>query len=292
MKEAILRRNIIILVAVTFLLLVAMSAVWFFLLVRPQREEIAKVEEEYSKRKAKADSLKSALEQERQAKDRLAYLKGQSFFFRGSEENPAVRGLYRRLYFGDINGNNPIQERNRQEVWRAWMNEYHYAYGPALQRELRSAADDLPTRRAPVLLEMPEIKVDAPPQKPEDVQAPSNGFLKPLSATNNGDLQVSVTGDFPSIVRFLERLNRSSFLLVVGNIKLEGYTPALKATFTITPYLVAAGEGVKLAGGQASGEAAEPGMEDDMFPDDEPPIEAEGSAVKIKNPRLTQNPGN
>src|SRR5690606_14265451 len=99
---------------VTFLVLVGMSAGWFFLLVRPQKEEMAKVEAVYTERKSKADGLKRALEAERQAKDKLEYLKGQTFFFRGSDENRTVSGLYRRLYFGDITGDTKINERERQ----------------------------------------------------------------------------------------------------------------------------------------------------------------------------------
>lgn len=297
--ETRIRRNIIILVVVTFLVLIGMSAGWFFVLVRPQREEIARVQTEYDERKAKADSLPTALEKERQSKDKLEYLKGQLFFFRGSDESRSVNGLYRRLYIGDIEGTSPLNQRDRQEAWRAWMNEYHYAYGPELGRELLRAAADYPTGQAPVLLTLPAIKVDDPPQRPEDVKAPANGLLKPLSATNNGELELVVTGTFQNILRFLERLNRSPFLMVIGNIKFEGYAPNLKATFKITPYLVAAGKGVKLTatGGAAApapgaGAPGEPGAPGDPGapPEAAPPADAEGSAVRIKNPRLSRQP--
>lgn len=290
--ETRIRRNIIILVVVTFLVLVGISAGWFFLLVRPQREEMAKVETEYTARKAKADGLKKAMEQERQAKDKLEYLKGQMFFFRGSDESRAVNGLYRRLYFGDIEGTSPLNERDRLEAWRAWMNEYHYEYGPALKLELMSAANDEPSRQAPVVITMSDIKVDDPPQMPEEVKGkiPPNGFLKPLSATNNGDLDITVTGSFPNIMRFLERLNRSSFLLVVGNIKLEGHSPSLKASFKLTPYLIAGGKGAKIA---AAAPAAPAEGDAGAVPPEgaapvTPPTENEGATVRIKNPRLSR----
>src|SRR5690606_35211641 len=101
-------------------MLIGMSAAWYFLLVRPQREQIASVQTEYDARKAKADSLQAALNKERQAKDKLEYLKGQLFLFRGSDDNRAVNGLYRRLYIGDIQGETPLNQRDRQEAWRAW----------------------------------------------------------------------------------------------------------------------------------------------------------------------------
>jgi len=287
--ETRIRRNIIILVVVTFLVMVGMSAGWFFLLVSPQNEKYASVQSEYEKRKGIADKLKTALEQERQAKDKLEYLKGQAFFFRGSDENRSVNGLYRRLYFGDIDGTTPIHERARQEAWRAWMNEYHYSYGPELRAELiRIAADT----SAPVLINMSDIKVDDPPQMPEEVKGkiPANGLLAPLSATNNGELDITITGEFPNIVRFLERLNRSSFLMVVGNIKLEGHSPGLKATFKLKPYLLASGKGAKLSAGAAAAPApaGDPGATpaDGAAPAPEP-AEA-GTAVRIRNPRLSQ----
>lgn len=285
--ETRIRRNNWILVIATFLILVVMCASWFFLLVRPQKEEMAKVEAEYTERKNKADDLQKALEAERQAKDKLEYLKGQTFFFRGSDENRRVNGLYRRLYFGDIEGTTKMHEREQQEAWRAWMNEYHYTFGPALKAELESAAAE-----AGVGIAYSDIKVDDPPQMPEEVKGkiPPNGLLKPLSATNNGDLDVTVTGAFPNIMRFLERLNRSSILLVVGNIKLEGSSPGLKGTFKLTPYLVASGKGAKLTatGGTApAAQAGEPGAVPPEGAEPAPAAEA-GSAVRIRNPRLSR----
>ncbi len=287
--ETRIRRNIIILVVVTFFVMVGMVAGWFFLLVSPQNEEYASVELKYTERKGVADKLKSALEQERQAKDKLEYLKGQAFFFRGSDESRSVGGLYRRLYFGDMEGTTKISEREREEAWRAWMNEYHYTYGPSLRNELKRIAAEAPA----VAIAMSDIKVDDPPQMPEDVKGkiPANGLLEPLSATNNGELDITVTGEFPNIVRFLERLNRSSFLMVVGNIKLEGNSPGLKATFKLKPYLVASGKGAKLTAGAAP--AAAPAGDPAATPAPAgdpaaPPPTEEGSAVRIRNPRLSQ----
>jgi hypothetical protein len=286
--ETRIRRNIIILVVVTFLVMVGMSAGWFFLLVSPQNEEYAAVEGKYTERKQVADKLKTALEQERQAKDKLEYLKGQAFFFRGSDENRAVNGLYRRLYFGEIDGDTPINERARQEAWRAWMNEYHYTFGPQLRAELLRIAGD---QSAPVSITISDIKVDDPPQMPEDVKGkiPANGLLEPLSATNNGELDITITGPFPNIVRFLERLNRSSFLMVVGQIKLEGHSPGLKASFKLKPYLVASGKGAKLTAGAAAAPAPAGDPAAAAAPADPGAAPAEAATtVRIRNPRFSQ----
>ena len=280
--ETRIRRNIIILVVVTFLALIGMSAGWFFVLVRPQKEEIATVTTTYQQLQTKASKLKVAQENERKAKDKLEYLNGQLAFFRGSDVSESTQGLYRRLYFGAIDGDKEINIAARQAAWRQWMNEYHSQYGPALQLELRRIA-----ALAGVFVPIPAIKVDDPPQKPEDVKTPNNGFLKPLSATNGGQITLTVSGNFANILRFLEYVNNSSILMVVGNIKLEGYQPNLKATFPITPYLIAAGPGTKLTA--TSAPAAGAGTDTDNPTVGNPTAtrpEAEGSSVKILNPRL------
>ncbi len=300
--ETRIRRNIIILVVVTFLVLIGMSAAWFFVLVRPQREKAATLTTEYDALKQKADTLKKSQEDQRLAEDKLSYLEGQLFLFRGSNDNAAVNGLYRRLYFGDIQGDSPVNQRDRQIAWRSWMNEYHSAngFGPALLQELRRAETD-----SLVGLKIGgdnKIVVDSPPQRPEDVTVPANGLLKPLSATNNGDLTLEVTGGFANILNFLQRINRSNILMVVGNIKLEGYQPNLKATFIITPYLIAAGKGVTItatggggaaAAGGPGGPGPGPGPGSPDAPGGPPaaapgPPGAAASTVKVKNPRLSQ----
>ena len=282
--ETRIRRNIIILGVVTFLALIGMSAGWFFVLVRPQKEEIAKVDTEYTALKDKAGKLKVAQEDERKAKDKLDYLQGQLAFFRGSDVSEGTQGLYRRLYFGAIDGDKAINIAARQAAWRQWMNEYHSQYGPALRLELRRIAE-----LAGVSAPIPAIKVDDPPQQPEDVKAPNNGFLKPLSAVDGGQITLTVSGDFANILRFLEYVNHSSILMVVGNIKLEGYQPNLKATFPITPYLIAVGPGIKLtATSTPAVNTGGTGPKEPTAPVVTAPTNSQGEVpvVKIKNPRL------
>lgn len=282
--ETRIRRNIIILVVVTFLVLIGMSAGWFFVLVRPQREEIARTETQYEELKTKASGLDKALKDKQVAEDRLNYLKGQLVLFRGGETNRAAQGLYRRLYFGDVAGDSAAQKAALDVLWRSWMNEYHYQFGPTLQAELKRAE-----AASQVALTMPAIKVDDPPQTPEDAKSkiPTNGFLKPLSATNNGTLSLEVAGTFQNILRFLENINRSSILMVVGQIKLEGYSPNIKATFPITVYLVASGPGapIKATSGAAPGGEGGGDGEGEPTPPTPPPTQNQAVVAKIKNPR-------
>lgn len=281
--EARIRRNIIILLVVTFVAIVGMCAGWFFVLVRPQREEIAKVDTQYQDFSAKAGQLKAAYGKQREAEDRLDYLTGEMAFFRGSDENRAMGGLYRRLYFYDPQAGTDVEKKAAQDRnWRAWMNEYHYAFGPAFLLEIIEARNA--TR---VGVPLPKIEVDDPPQMPEQVKIPTNGFLKPLAATNNGTVELKVTGTFGNILRFMDKLNRSSILMVLGNVKLEGYSPRITATFPVTPYLIASGPGAKisLATGGGDGDAAGPDPAGKQ-PDGAAPPEKTEAMMKIKNPRL------
>jgi hypothetical protein len=112
-------------------------------------------------------------------------------------------------------------------------------------------------------------KVDAPPRAPEDVVIPATGFFRPTSNTANGVLNTTVTGSLSNIMRFFNRINYSPVLMVIGTVKLEdastgastgqsgsgpetavattaGGPNRIRATFSVTPYLLAAGQGVKL----------------------------------------------
>ena len=80
--------------------------------------------------------------------------------------------------------------------------------------------------------------------------------------------------------------------MVVGNVKLEGNSPSVKASFKLTPYLLASGKGAKLTatGGAApAAQPGEPGADPAGGDPAAPPAEAEaGAAVRIRNPRLSR----
>lgn len=253
-------RNIYILAGVFVLLLVGMILGWFFVAVRPQREKIATTQKQYDDRKIVADKLKGNLAEQKKAEDKRRYLEGQLAFF---------RGRYRHFTYPELGvaGNeDPKQKAQRIATWRLFVREYFSEYGEALKQELIDAADaaDDPMDGRKFLLNT-QVKVDAPPKAPEDLTIPAHGLLKPTSASNGGVLNVTVTGSFAEIKNFFVRINRSPILFVVGNIKLDGASPTITATFTLTPYLVATGPGVKLAaaapaGGAGGGDPDAPGM--------------------------------
>lgn len=265
-KESLYKRRIIILVAVALVLWIGGVAGWYFGVLKPQKEELAKVAVAYQTRLATANRLDQAQKDQKKAEDRLAYLNGQLGF---------LRQRYRNLYFGDIGADYAsetlVQKANRETAWRAWMNTYYNGYGPALKRELENAA----TSSGVIINSM--ISVTPPPRAPEEVVPPGNGLLKPVVAGANnaaggtapqslppttapgtgspsvggagGDMSVSVTGTLPNILRYFDRLNTYATLVRVGSIKLDtdpGPPLRVKATFSITPYLLATGPGAKL----------------------------------------------
>jgi hypothetical protein len=248
-----------------------MIAAWFFALIKPLKETTAKTEKEYDDEAAVARTLQQRLDEKKKAEDRKIYLEGQLAYF---------RQRYRNLRFGDI-GSDPgnltdAQRSARIAAWRAQLNEFYAGYNNTLRATLVSIANE-----TGVTINIAPPKVDAPPRAPEDVTIPATGFFRPTSNTNNGALNTTVTGSLSNIMRFFNRINYSQVLMVIGTVKLEdastgGSTPQggsgaatpvattaggrnpIRASFNVTPYLLAAGEGVKLGAGTAAPAAGGP----------------------------------
>lgn len=246
MKETKLKRGIIISLVVTFVLLIGMVVAWNMVLIRPLKEEIAKAQDEYKKEKTDADRLKTALEKQAQAEQNAELVNLQLAYF---------RRRYRSLNFTD----DMTKPGVREAVWLRYMNEYFADYGLELRRELIQVANE-----TGVVINT-SVKVDPPPQLPEQVAPPPSGYLKPVTG---GALATTVTGPLPDIMRFLNRISQSPILMAVGNVKLDGFSPNIKASFTITPYLVGTGNEVKLPAGAAP---AAPAGEGETPPGETPP---------------------
>jgi Na+-transporting methylmalonyl-CoA/oxaloacetate decarboxylase gamma subunit len=269
--EGRIKRNIYILIGVTFVLLVGMIIAWFVRLIKPLKERTATVQQQYTERKAVADTLPTKLAAQKQAEDRTVYLQGQLAYF---------RSRYRNLQFGDIGTDmataTPLQKAARIQAWRAMLNEFYAGYSNSLRTTLINVAN-----QTGVTINIASPRVDAPPRAPEDLVIPANGFFRPTSNSNNGVLSASITGSLPNIMRFFNRINISPILMVIGTIKLDsanagggaggaGGTPGatnvnlattgepnqITATFTVTPYLLAAGSGVTLSAGGATATGA------------------------------------
>ena len=252
MTEVKIRRSIYILIGLTILILIGMSMGWLFVLARPQQDEIAIVEKKYNERKVVALTLTQNLKAQRIAEDKQRYVEGQLAFFRGSRETNWL-GRYRTFEFKELA--DPASETAEQRalrinVWKRQLNEYFSSYGENLQGSLLRRANAIGPlvalgERQKLIISFPGVKVDAPPKAPEDVVVPANALLKPTAGTGGGSLGVSVKGTFRQIKEFLNQINREPILYSVGNIKLEGVSPEITATFSITPYLLATGDGAQ-----------------------------------------------
>lgn len=224
------RRGIFLAFGITFALIVAMIVVWKLKFYDDVTQQITTANAALTTAKTEGAKLGSELKTAAQAKENLSLAKDELEYF---------RRRYRSLRFDLPPAANAPARLN---TWRGYMNEYAFNYGVEVRRQLINAANE-----TGVVLNT-SLKVDAPPQVPENVVAPPSGFLKPVTG---GNMTVDVTGDLGSILRFLERVNRSPILMTVGAIKLEGASPTIRATFTITPYLVATGPSIKLPAGAA-----------------------------------------
>jgi hypothetical protein len=291
--EGRIKRNIYILIGVTFLLLAGMIAAWFFALIKPLKERTAKTQQEYEARRAVAETLPAKLAAQKQAEDRRVYLEGQLAYFR-------LR--YRNLQFGDIGTDmataTPLQKAARIQAWRAMLNEFYAGYNNSLRTTLVNVAN-----QTGVTINIAAPKVDAPPRAPEDLVIPANGFFRPTSNTNNGVLNASVTGSLSNVIRFFNRVNISPILMVIGTLKLDSASAAatpggqggppnaatgtaatlaaggpnqITATFSVTPYLLAAGSGVTLS----AGAAATPGAPVGAPMDGAPPTAGPGAGAR------------
>jgi len=268
--EKIILRNIYIVIGVTVVLLIIMVGAWAKLLVSPQMEALAKAKQEYDAAKTEADKLPAAMVDRLRAEHEVRFVQSQLAF---------LQQRFRRLSF-DYQGKDLNDRATREVVWRRWLNEYHHGYGRDLSRELVAVANaanvDIKT----------EVKVVDPPQIPEEVMAPKNGLLKPTGAA---PLPVEISGALPNIMDFLNRINRSPiFMVVPSGLKLEGYSPNITVTFTLQPYLLAAGKNVPIqaaagaapapAGGAAPAPAAPPPAEAAPPPSSAPSESESGGA--------------
>lgn len=272
MTETKIRRSIFILIGLTVLILIGMVLGWFFVLVRPQKEKIAEVQGNYEKRKSVAEGLKNALDNQQKAEDKQRYVDAQLAFFRGNADTK-WQGRYRTFRFDDIGTDpsslSPEQKAKRNEVFGRALREGYSEYGKSLIAALLEQANAVPDDAGVKLIfNMPIPQVDAPPKAPEDIVVPPTGLIKPSSATGGGIMAATVTGTFNQIKDYFNRINRAPILFLIGNVKVASAaaaaagagaaaTPApvvagsatkpqqITASFTITPYMLATGEGAQ-----------------------------------------------
>jgi hypothetical protein len=242
MRETKLKRWILGIYIGMVVLLVAMVLVWKLRFYDKVNTEITDANTALTKAKAKALGLNDQLFAEAKANEKLALARSQVEYF---------RARFRHINF-DTSSPGAINA-----TWIRYMNEYFSDFGLEARRQLIASADETGVKINT------KIVVSAPPQNPEDLVSPPSGYLKPVTT---GSIEVTVEGNLPAVLRFFERVNKSPILMLVGNVKLEGVSPNIKATTTITPYLVAAGPSAQLAA-----PAAPPQTEGAPGPDGTPP---------------------
>lgn len=204
-----------------FVLIVAMVLVWKFKFYDPLISELATTTTDFETNKTQADKLDGALKTALLAQQRLDLASGELAYF---------RTRYRSLPF-DLTESPVVGQGPRNATWRRYLTEYASDFGLEARRQLIRAADESGVQIST------NIKVQAPPQNPEEVVAPPSGLLKPQTEA----LGVKVTGTFGSILNFFQIINKSEILMTVGNVKVAGTSPSIEAAFTITPYLLVSG---------------------------------------------------
>lgn len=253
-QEKKLRQSIWITIGVGIFLTIALAVGLVTQVVNKQRALIKAAQAQYTTQKAQADRLPEAQKAKQKSLDEKEYVTGQLAFF---------RQRYRSLPFAALD---PAQvttpglpddqkatltTSNRNVAWRRWMNEYSNGYGIALQRELIEAAN------ATGVVLRTSVTVGDPPRVPEECVPPTNSLFRPTG----GPLPVTIVGSLSNIMQFFNRINQSSILMLVNNdLKMTGYSPNLTATFSITPYLLATGEGAPVTAAAAAAAPATAGV--------------------------------
>ncbi|RYX81822.1 hypothetical protein EON83_22445 [bacterium] len=225
MREALLRRNITIIAIVSVVLAGLITLIMKLRFFDTVNADLTAATAAYEANKTEGGNLEKNLKNQRIAENNLIFAKEQTNVF---------RQRFRSLSFNldTTTGNGP-----REATWRRYLNEYYSDYGVDLRRVLIQAADE-----SGVILAT-SVKIQAPPQNPEEVVSPAGGFLKPLS---DASASMQVSGTLPNILRFFERLNQSEILMTTGStgatgVRIESGALGARATFNMTPYLVASG---------------------------------------------------
>ena len=229
-----------------FVLIVAMVLVWKFRFYDQKVADLKVANDALQTAQKDAGRLGSAQKAALLADQRLGYANGQLDYFR-----TRFRSLPLNVT-DETPGNGP-----RVASFQRILNEYSADFGLRARAQILRAYDQSGASAIDS-----KITISDPPQNPEDVKAPPSGFLKPETAP----LDVTLTGSFDNIVSFLQIINRSEILMSVGNLKLEGTSPTIKATFTLTPYLLVSGPSATQGtiaglGGAAAAPAAAGGEE-------------------------------
>jgi hypothetical protein len=243
-KEKKLKIQIIVVWVVAVLLGGGMAAAWAMVLMRPLNEQLLEANTKVGTLKQTAGKLPAARESLETARVREDHLNLQLAFF---------RNRYRSFDFGswDPSQNDDVNNKRREAIWRNWMREYSYNYGPRLWGEIHGAAN----ASGVTISSLTAIDVEDPPKGPENVAIPPNGFFKPT-----GPLNVTVAGTLDQILTFMRRIHEGQILMrVSGGLKLEGASPRVSTTLSIQPYLVARGQNVQLSAAAAAAAAPAPG---------------------------------
>jgi len=244
MSESALRNRNIAVVAIAFVLAIILALVWKLRFFDTVNAQLTTAQTNLVTQSATAKKLEASLTAQKIAEVNKDLAERQVAVF--------------RQRFRSLNYDLASSPGAREATFRRVLNEYFTDYGVELRRELIQAADE-----SGVIINT-SVKVQTPPQNPEDVVAPPTGFSKPL---DSGTMAVTITGTLPDILRFFERINQSEILMTVGSsaqtgLRLEntvGNASVIKASFTLTPYLLATGPDAALPTGGATSGAAPTG---------------------------------
>lgn len=187
-------------------LCVAAAALAFFLLYKPLTQELAKLEKDYIDKKTIADKIPDMEVQKRKSQAQLRD---------ANIELASYSKRFRKLHFEKAAGDWDALF----DLWR----EYREQLGPAFIKFVGATGCRLTSG----------VTMPTPPVSP--ISPPASGFL---TIPESGAMSVSVVGTLGQIYALLNKLPKFEYLNSVGPVSVQGTSPRLTATFSITFYLV------------------------------------------------------
>jgi len=115
----------------------------------------------------------------------------------------------------------PFDVSHRDTAWKQLAHELSENLGPSLERWMSHAG----------VVQLSSIAIQAPPNSPNGITG------SPIPVPVNSSGQMTVGGDFRSLLAHVLKWNDFNRLVLIDQLKLAGNSPNMQATYTATVFI-------------------------------------------------------